>query len=51
MILSVVIPIGNLGRDIENLKSIVSAVPKQEVELVLILTHGVDIIAGSTNQH
>jgi glycosyltransferase involved in cell wall biosynthesis len=37
MMLSVVIPIGNLGRDIENLKSIVSAVPKQEVELVLIL--------------
>ena len=37
MKLSVVIPIGNLGRDIENLKSIFSAVPKQEVELVLVL--------------
>lgn len=37
MMLSVVIPIGNLGRDYENLKSIVSAVPKKEVELVLIL--------------
>ena len=37
MMLSVVIPIGNLGRDIDNLKSIVSAVPKLEVEIVLIL--------------
>ena len=37
MMLSVVIPVGNLGRDIENLKSIVSAVPKQEVEMVFIL--------------
>jgi len=37
MMLSVVIPIGNLGRDIDNLKSIVSAAPKQDVELVLIL--------------
>lgn len=37
MLLSVVIPIGNLGRDYENLKSIVTSVPEKEVELVLIL--------------
>ena len=37
MKLSVVIPIGNLGRDIENLKNIFSAVPEREVELVLVL--------------
>ena len=37
MLLSVVIPIGNLSRDYENLKNIVTTVPKKEVELVLIL--------------
>lgn len=37
MMLSVVIPIGSFARDYENLKSIISAVPDKEIELVLIL--------------
>jgi len=37
MLLSVVIPIGNLERDYENLKSIINSAPKNGVELVLVL--------------
>jgi glycosyltransferase involved in cell wall biosynthesis len=37
MMLSVVIPIGNLERDFENLKSLINTVPEKKVELVLVL--------------
>lgn len=37
MRLSVVIPIGNLARDYENLENIIGSVPGKEIELVLIL--------------
>ena len=37
MLLSVVIPIGNLGRDYRNLNKIIKSTPKEEVELLFVL--------------
>jgi len=37
MMLSVVIPIGNLERDFKNLKNIVRTIPEKKIELVLVL--------------
>ena len=37
MLLSVVIPIGNLGRDYRNLNKIIKSTPKEDVELLFVL--------------
>ena len=37
MLLSVIIPIGNLERDIENLYKIIDHVPKSLVEVIFVL--------------
>ena len=40
MLLSVVIPIGNLGRDYRNLANVVKSAPEAQVEFVFILWLG-----------
>jgi glycosyltransferase involved in cell wall biosynthesis len=37
MLLSVIIPIGNLGRDYRNLNKIIKSTPKEDVELLFVL--------------